>query len=332
MMRETAGKDSRCNFIKSLASIVVPVYASEPYIERCADSLVSQDYRAVEIIFIDDCSQDRCPEILDQYKNRFPESVKVIHHEMNRGLGASRNSGISIATGEFIGFVDADDWLDSRFVSKCISALERSGADIAATGMTYEYGSPFSAEPKFAYETANVLDSSLALKLLCRQFSSDLYMSVMVSNKIYRRSLMSERVSFFDEISQDNDTEFTFKMLCDPCKVVLVPDVVYHYAQHEDSMLHTVSDKTLHDMIYTFGRLKSYLLEKGAYEKEVSNLIALFDKCSTTMVDCLFKSAMATEQKYRFIASFYNEAMRLFPGPAVVEQIGLERIARFHGL
>ncbi|WP_455656299.1 glycosyltransferase family 2 protein [Phascolarctobacterium sp.] len=114
--------------MEKLISIVVCVYNAEKYIHKCLTSLVQQTYKNIEIIIIDDGSPDNCSVICDKYAAK-DSRIKVIHQK-NAGYGAARNKGISMATGEFIGFVDPDDWVDVNMIDGMVSALNYNDADI----------------------------------------------------------------------------------------------------------------------------------------------------------------------------------------------------------
>ena len=112
-----------------IITIIVPVYNVEKYLERCTQSLVNQTYQNIEIILVDDCSTDSSPEICDrlaQTDNR----IKVIHKEKNEGLGFARNTGIENASGDYILFIDSDDYFDLNTCEITKAKLEESGADI----------------------------------------------------------------------------------------------------------------------------------------------------------------------------------------------------------
>src|SRR5699024_6015694 len=92
-------------------SVIVPVYNSELYLKDCLDSLVNQTLKDLEIIIVDDASTDKSLKIIMEYKNKYPNIIKVFQNEQNKGQGASRNVGLSLATGEYIGFLDSDDYV-----------------------------------------------------------------------------------------------------------------------------------------------------------------------------------------------------------------------------
>ena len=113
-------------------SIVVPIYRAEKYLAECVDSLLKQTLRNIEIILVDDGSPDACGIIADKYKeNDF--RIKVIHQK-NAGLGPARNSGMKIATGEYIGFLDSDDWVKPKMYERLYEAATYTGADIVVSG------------------------------------------------------------------------------------------------------------------------------------------------------------------------------------------------------
>lgn len=113
-------------------SVIVPIYNVEPYLRQCLDSIVNQTYRNLEIILVDDGSPDNCGAICDEYAEK-DERIFVVHKQ-NGGLSAARNDGIARATGEWITFVDSDDWCDTDYYEQLFKALENE--DLA---MRYEF-------------------------------------------------------------------------------------------------------------------------------------------------------------------------------------------------
>lgn len=113
-------------------SIVVPMYGVEEFLNKCIDSLLNQSLQNIEIILVDDGSPDRCGEIAEEYAIK-DNRVKVIHQK-NSGLGPARNTGIAAATGEYIGFVDSDDWTNANMFEKLYNAAKSNNADIAVSG------------------------------------------------------------------------------------------------------------------------------------------------------------------------------------------------------
>ena len=145
-------------------SIVVPMYNVERFLPKCVDSLCSQTLKDIEIIMVDDGSPDRCGEIAEAYALK-DSRVQVVHR-VNGGLGPARNSGMEIARGEYIGFVDSDDWVDSNMFERLYAAASDYHADIVFTGLrTVRHGEVVSVrEHPFAGKTLQGGDDILTLR------------------------------------------------------------------------------------------------------------------------------------------------------------------------
>ena len=129
-------------------SVVVPIYNTSIYLSKCLESLINQTYKDIEIICINDGSTDNSLEILNKFQKK-DNRIKIITQE-NQGLSAARNKGIVEANGEYISFIDSDDWVDLDFFEKLITALEKEHADIAA-GSIIRARKTFS-KPRIKYE------------------------------------------------------------------------------------------------------------------------------------------------------------------------------------
>ena len=113
----------------SLISVIVPIYKSEKYLEKCIESIIGQTYKNIEIILVDDGSEDRCGEICDAYSLK-DNRIKVIHKK-NGGISDARNAGLDIATGEYIGFVDSDDYIANDMLETLLGLSKQYMADIS---------------------------------------------------------------------------------------------------------------------------------------------------------------------------------------------------------
>lgn len=121
-------------------SIIVPVYNAEQYMEKCLDRLLEQSYKNIEIIIVNDCSKGNCEEIANKYKEK-DSRVKYIKHEVNKGLFQARLTGSSIATGEYIAFLDSDDYVSIDYYRTLMNNIQENNSDIAMGNMVLEYDS-----------------------------------------------------------------------------------------------------------------------------------------------------------------------------------------------
>ncbi len=209
-------------------SVIVPIYNVEKFLARCLDSILAQTLSDIEIICVDDGSPDNSIEILRKYSS-IDKRITVIRQK-NKGLGGARNTGIDAATGEYLGFVDSDDYLDSDFFEKLYNTAKRHDADIAVTGIVKHRKRSsklyISFEEAVTYTTLNDKFS------VC---NCPPYFHVV--NKIYRRSLFAGNHIRFKEHVYFEDIEFTSNMLLNSNTIVTVPGTFYRYIYNGESIL-----------------------------------------------------------------------------------------------
>lgn len=225
-------------------SVIVPVFKVERYLRRCMDSLLGQTLSEIEIILVDDGSPDQCPQLCDGYAQKDPR-VKVIHKE-NAGLGFARNSGLDLARGEYVSFVDSDDYVTPDMCEKLyVKALE-TGADVVYGG-TYYHG-PGGVTAGFGVQEQTVWKGETQLLNLLLDFvatapgkTKDTVMEVSVWRALFRRRVLEENgIRFVSErqfISEDVifDVDLLQRCRC----VVATPDPVYYYCANPGSLTKT---------------------------------------------------------------------------------------------
>ncbi len=207
-----------------MISIVVPVYRVEPYLEQCLDSILSQTYRDIEILLIDDGSPDRCGEICDRYAEADPR-IRVFHTE-NRGLSAARNLGIDHAKGEYLGFVDSDDWIEPDMYERLLHAAEESRADIAVCGRFREYPD----QSRILLPEARVLEREAAVRaLVLHEIKNASW------DKLYRRACFDGVRFPVGRVNEDVST--TYRTFLQAERVVSIAVPLYHYRMRKGSIM-----------------------------------------------------------------------------------------------
>ncbi len=207
-------------------SVIVAVYNIAAYLPECLDSILSQDYEHLEVILINDGSKDDSGEICDRYAAADPR-IRVIHQK-NGGAAAAKNAGLRIATGQYLTFVDGDDFLDPNVYGYMMSVLKESGADAAHFGLRYVYRTK-----NEDYPIAPGRSVISAKEYLCR-FNTDWTCAICV-NKIYKRRLL-EGV-FFEEGHRIDDEYFTYKGFLNAETVVCDDRIIYNYRQRGSSAM-----------------------------------------------------------------------------------------------
>jgi len=228
-----------------MISVIIPVYKVESYLPECIDSILRQTYRDLEILLIDDGSPDRCGEICDKYAG-IDARIRVFHTE-NKGLSAARNLGLREAKGEYIGFVDSDDWIEPDMYEILLRRLKETGTDISACGVWNEC-----PESKHVYSVCDkvFIGPEATRALVCNLTNA-------VWNKLYRKECWAG-ISFPEKhIYEDNAT--IYKVVLRTESLSCVPDPLYHYRMREGSTVHTNSMDYLIDYWVSIYDRYSYL-------------------------------------------------------------------------
>lgn len=208
-----------------LISIIVPVYNTEKYLKKCVDSLVCQTYRHLEIILVDDGSTDKSGLICDEYA-RQDDRIRVIHRD-NSGAAASRNAGLDMATGDYVGFVDSDDWVLPQMYEKMLCAAEELNADIVISGFIVDN---LIWQRRLCDDTQRVFDN----KSLVRAYLTEPYVGNGVVNKLYRKDVVGDLM--FPVMRRNEDVAFTMQILSRSQKAACLNECYYVQYLREGSL------------------------------------------------------------------------------------------------
>lgn len=205
-------------------SVIVPVYNVAQYLPQCVDSILSQDYRDLEVILIDDGSTDASGEICDQYAAK-DSRVRVIHQK-NGGAAAAKNAGLRVASGDYLAFADSDDFLEPGAYGFLMKTLQETGAD-AVQGAFREVYRSRAEEQGIDAETLEGYDYLL-------RFPKD-FSCALLWNKLYRRAIFDG--VFFEEGHKIDDEYFTYQGFLQPRKVVRTNRVIYNYRKRASGVM-----------------------------------------------------------------------------------------------
>ena len=235
-------------------SIVVPIYNLEKYVPRCLDALVNQTLEDIEILCVDDGSKDSAPQIIEDYKKRYPNKVKTFHKE-NGGEWSARTYGLKRATGEYVGFIDSDDVPEVTWAEKLYNAAKKNDADIAFCG--YD---------RIDLDTGKVVATEMTQYGTMNKdvdWNDDfiVYANPSLWNKIYRLDKVKHLE--FLPFRGCNDTLFLIHAYMDGVKkLTFIPDVLYHYYLRSSSQIHSLNLKDIEN-------LKKYLLVTKEHAKSI---------------------------------------------------------------
>lgn len=222
-----------------LISIVIPIYNTEQYLRQCIDSVIYQTYRNLEIILVDDGSPDNAPKMCDEYAMR-DERIVVIHQK-NQGLSQARNSGIAVSGGDYIMFIDSDDWVDFEMCERMLQAMVQYHTQAAMCAYVREYkGNPL---PRILYSEDTVLDGKSLRRRICGPLNEELKNPenldcyVMMCGKLYpREAVCGIKVTDISLIGTE-DALYNVEAFGKIDNVVYLNQPFYHYRKEVQSSL-----------------------------------------------------------------------------------------------
>lgn len=220
-------------------SVIVPIYNVEKYINRCVDSILNQTYKNLEIILVDDESPDNCGKIADEYKS-IDSRIKVVHKK-NGGLSDARNYGMDYVTGEYVLFVDSDDWLKKEMIETLYNLSIKNNADIVQSGFYYAYNN------YLLYDDRYYTESMEPVELNKQELMKELVINERVKNfawgKLYRRNLIKDIP--FEKGVLFEDVFWAHKVMDRVDKYIICHKPMCYYLQRSDSIVSTYTIKNL---------------------------------------------------------------------------------------
>ena len=279
-----------------LVSIIIPVYGVEKYISQCIESVVEQTYRNLEILIIDDESLDESGMIADKYA-KTDTRIRVFHIQ-NRGAAGARNVGLENCSGDYIMFVDSDDWLEPNAVETMLNKIMLSECDIVQCQFYKEYLNKTILD-SFITEEAVISDTECAQQMMAA------WEYMLLWNKIIKKNVIEGM--FMEEGHCIDDEFFTYKLIINSSRIVLIKESLYHYrmrktsatgnADKEQQILNDQIDYALQrteDLIKHYPGLKSIFLENKAsiLFQTVQKGVCypdIFDRAKCALKDCFWQ-------------------------------------------
>lgn len=221
-----------------MISIIVPIYNVEKYINRCVDSIINQTYKNLEIILVDDGSPDNCPKICDDYENK-DSRVSVIH-KSNGGLMSARQAGLRAANGDYVGFVDGDDWIEPDMYEKLALSAEKYHSDLVFCEFLYAFPDKdvkSGQNPPKEYFTKQDLEKEIYPTMLFREPYYSFGVNPCCWSKLFKKELLeSVLYNVTPKVKIGEDAAFTYPALLNAKSVSYVGEYLYHYRNNPEAM------------------------------------------------------------------------------------------------
>ena len=253
-------------------SVVVPVYKKESYIRACLDSVLAQTMQDIQLVVVDDGSPDGCPAICDEYAAR--DGRVLVIHKPNGGLVSAWKAGVQAASGEYVGFVDGDDWVDPDYFQTLYQAVTGQGADVAVAEFVRDAEPGAVVPPYTLRQEGAVYEGEQGMSRFVRQFLLDIpygdrtFKGISSSrcDKLYRRQLFLDNMAFFNEkLTAHEDAIANTAIFLDCRKVVVLSHAAkYHYRILAASMSHgSGADMQIFDIGEVYRSFAAISREKG---------------------------------------------------------------------
>lgn len=290
-------------------SIIVPVYnmAADGKLNFCMDSLVNQTIHDYEIIAVNDASTDNSLEILREYEVKYPEKVRVVTYDTNKRQGGAKNEGLKVATGEWIGFIDSDDWIAPDFYEKLLKKAEETGADLVGCDYSLVSEHTFTVGQVVENNSADqtgVLDEEKHKKLLMRPGSMVI--------KIYKHSVIRENYLDFPcgIFYEDNCAGPLWSLYFKRFERVAEP--LYYYYQHAASTVHRISEERCRDRMQAEELFYQECNKRGFLEKYRQEIEYRFAELSYVITVFSYMQG-AKHPKLSFVKELRRAVIEKFP-------------------
>ena len=282
-------------------SVIIPVYNCEKYMGKCVDSVLNQSYQNTEIVLIDDGSRDNSWKICNQYAKDY-KNVRVIHQK-NSGVSAARNTGLNNATGEYVMFVDSDDWLSPDTIRVMMNEFEQTELDLVASSISFDYedGKAVKFEqPAISFNLQKNVNDFFQRLYSCFFFNA-------VYAKLYKKSILEKYDIQFDRrYSILEDSTFVLNYLQYTKHICCLSMVGYHYRQlNEESLVKKYNENELEaykTRSYAAASLEKLLNNENKYFYDTS----VFNELWGILPKLYYRSGLSSKQKKNETIKFLN--------------------------
>lgn len=277
-------------------SVIVPVYNVEKYLERCLKSLVTQTLSDIEIITVDDGSQDNSKKIIEKYIKIYPDKIKYLYKK-NGGLSSARNFGIPYAKSEYIAFLDSDDYIEPTMYEEMYNIAKKENSDMVECDFIWEY------PDKQKYDCGQIYNSKNEALEKAR---------VVAWNKLIKRDILEKEKIEFPYGLRYEDVEFFYKLLPSLNKISFVKKFFIHYVQRDNSIVNTQNSKTM-DIFIVLDNVIDYYKKNNYYQEYKEQLEYTYTRlllCSSLKRMCKIDNK---DERKRALDETWNNLNTKFP-------------------
>ena len=280
-------------------SIIVPVYNTEKYLEKCLDSLINQTLKDIEIIVVNDGSTDNTQDIIDKYAKKYPKMIKSFVKK-NGGPGDARNYGLKHANGEYIAFIDSDDYANPTMYEKLYKKANDGNFDLTVCDVKYIYP-----------DKTKIVSSNISQDLKCKKEIKKLMLNIypVVWNTLYKKDIF-KKITFKKNVWFE-DVEFLYRVFPYIDSIGVVNEALINYVQREGAITSTF-DKRLQDYIDNWNGIVDFYKKNNFYDDYYREL----EYCYVRYLYCTFvkQASNFTKKDYKAAVTIARENVyKYFP-------------------
>lgn len=304
-------------------SIIIPTYNTAKHLERTINVLINQSLKDCEIIIVDDNSTDKTEEVVASFKKDH-NNIKYLKNNKSLGAGISRNIGFECSLGKYTTFMDSDDWADLVAYETAVETLEKNpDCEIAIWGIKSEYNNKASSLIRTDYKYYNIINTELALSLLCNTYSLDVTISSYLGSKMFRSEFLKANSILFKSILFE-DVVFSFKSILCAQNIILLPNIYTHYYQRPHSIVHSFTEKHIADMFAAFAYVREEINDE--YIRYRNNFGSLVEKCSKTLFCIMYNNVEDPESQKKMLCCYFRHLLDFCSIDEIIEYIDSKRI------
>ena len=293
-------------------SVIIPVYNVEHYIDRCLKSVIEQTLEDIEIIIVNDGSTDSSKEIIEKYINKYPSRIKYLEKE-NGGLSSARNFALPYARGEYLAFLDSDDYIEKDMYEQMYNKAIKENADLVECDFIWEY--PNKKKYDVGKEYTNKKEAIEKAR-------------VVAWNKLYRREIIEKYNLRFPEGLRYEDVEFFYKLVPFIDRIVFVRKCFVHYVQRDNSIANTQNNRTK-EIFYVLDNVIEFYKQNGIYEEykeQLEYIYVRFLLCSSLKRMCKISNKKERNQAIQETWKNINSRFPLWRKNKILKKFSLKNL------
>lgn len=281
-------------------SIIIPTYNTSKYLPKCIDSLINQTMASIEIIVVDDASEEELDGIEKEYSKY--SYIKFFRNKKHLGPGGARNTGLKNANGKYIAFCDSDDWVELNLYETVFNAMEKYNSDIGIFSVQRVYDYPTN-KPYYVcnYKQYYSLNPDTAFKILLQQYDMGLSIPFYCTNKIFRKKFLDDISASFEENIYFQGKLFTIYTFLYAKNIICIPNVCYKHYRRKNSIIQSFNEKHINDFKQSMLITRQYLNKANKYDSFRFQYYRLCEKSLDVVIKQIFEFIYDDNMKKYYI-------------------------------